>query len=90
MVDLGDIEIDAGYVLSGIVHERDLPDKPIKDCKLIIGGTTVFSAADGSYRFEGLGSGEFSVRLLHPAYLGSAKKFTPTPGEYEIKHDFEN
>ncbi|MHC4840086.1 MAG: carboxypeptidase regulatory-like domain-containing protein [Planctomycetota bacterium] len=89
IIDLGDIEIDAGYVLSGIVHERGMPDKPIKDCKLIIGGTTVFSEADGSYRFEGLGSSEFSVRLLHPAYLGSAKKFTPTPGEYEIKYDFE-
>jgi hypothetical protein len=82
-VALGDVYLDDGYAVFGVVHEDGEIDSPIAGAEVSVGAAKVTTGADGRYRIEGLGVEEFIVRTLHPAYLGNANRVTPVPGQYE-------
>ncbi len=88
-VDLGVLYMDSGYAVYGVVREAGAPEKLIKGADVSVGATKITTGEDGKYRIEGLGTEGFIVRVLHPAYLGTAIKLTPTPGEYEIERNIE-
>ncbi|MCA8910644.1 MAG: carboxypeptidase regulatory-like domain-containing protein [Planctomycetes bacterium] len=88
-VDLGDLYMDQGYALYGVVTKEGEPDTKIEGAVVTVGAASVESDKDGKYRIEGLSAEEFIVRVLHAAYLGTALRVTPTPGEYEIEQNIE-
>lgn len=88
-VDLGDLYIDLGYSIFGVVHQRDKPEAVIAGAQISVGAAKTTSDAEGKYRLDGLGGDEFIVRVLHEAYLGTAIRVTPQSGEYEIELDIE-
>ncbi|MCA8937608.1 MAG: carboxypeptidase regulatory-like domain-containing protein [Planctomycetes bacterium] len=88
-VDLGDLYMDQGYALFGIVTKKGEPETRIEGAAVSVGAAKTETDKDGKYRLEGLNAEEFIVRVLHPAYLGSALRITPTPGEYEIEQNIE-
>lgn len=88
-VDLGDLYMDQGYAVFGVVTKDGEPETKIEGAGITVGAVTVQSDKEGKYRIEGLSAEEFIVRVLHPAYLGTALRITPTPGEYEIEQNIE-
>ena len=88
-VELGDLYMDMGYTVYGVITKKGEPDTKIEGADVSVGPAKATSAKDGSYRIEGLGAEEFIVRVLHPAYLGTAVRVTPTPGQYEIELNLE-
>jgi hypothetical protein len=61
---------------------------PIAAAEVSVGTTKVQTNLEGKYRIEGLSAEAFIVRVLHPAYLGTAKELTPA-AEHEIELDIE-
>lgn len=88
-VELGDLYMDSGYAVSGVIRESDAAHQPIAKADVSVGSVKTTSDDQGRYRLEGLGAEEFIVRVLHAAYLGNAVKVTPTPGIYEIELNIE-
>ncbi|MCL4731856.1 MAG: carboxypeptidase regulatory-like domain-containing protein, partial [Planctomycetes bacterium] len=88
-VELGDLFLDAGYAVFGLIREAAEGNKPIAGASVSVGQTRVTTGEDGRYRLEGLGAEPFIVRVLHPAYLGTAVNVTPTPGVHEIEQNIE-
>lgn len=84
-VDVGEIYMDAGFTVYGVLTERENPEVLIEGAEVRVGGIKVETGADGAYRIEGVPQEEFIVRVLHPAYLGTAQSITPQPGEHEIE-----
>ncbi|MBK9973697.1 MAG: carboxypeptidase regulatory-like domain-containing protein [Planctomycetes bacterium] len=88
-VELGDLYMDSGYAVFGVIAESAQGHKPIAKADVSVGAVKATSDDQGKYRLEGLGVEEFIVRVLHAAYLGNAVKVTPTPGIYEIELNIE-
>jgi hypothetical protein len=88
-INLGILYMDAGYAVHGVIREKIEPKAPIAGADVIVGSAKVKSGDDGVYRIEGIASGEFIIRVLHQAYLGSAIRVTPKAGEHEIERDIE-
>lgn len=86
-VELGDLYLDAGYAVFGIVHDGTEAQTPIANAEVSVGSTKVQTDAEGKYRIEGLNEEPFIVRVLHAAYLGTAITITPVPGEHEIERN---
>lgn len=89
VVELGDLYLDAGYVVFGVIREAAEGKKPIAGATVSVGQIKATTGEDGKYRLEGLNAEPFIVRVLHPAYLGSAVNVAPTPGVYEAEQDIE-
>ncbi|MBX3473034.1 MAG: carboxypeptidase regulatory-like domain-containing protein [Planctomycetes bacterium] len=88
-VELGNLVMDAGYAVFGVIREAAEGKKPIAGATVSVGQIKATTGEDGRYRIEGLGAEPFIVRVLHPAYLGSAVNVSPTPGVYEVQQDIE-
>ncbi|MBX3460693.1 MAG: carboxypeptidase regulatory-like domain-containing protein [Planctomycetes bacterium] len=88
-VDLGVLYMDGGYAVYGVIREAGDNGVPIKGADVSVGPNKVTTGQDGKYRIEGVGTETFIIRVLHPAYLGSAVNVTPVSGQYEIERDIE-
>ena len=88
-VEVGDLYMDLGYTVFGVVHKKGDPEALIEGADISVGAIKVVSDAKGKYRIEGLSASEFIVRVLHSAFLGNAIRVTPQPGEHEIELNIE-
>ncbi|MBZ0134848.1 MAG: carboxypeptidase-like regulatory domain-containing protein [Planctomycetes bacterium] len=88
-VDVGELYMDLGYMVYGVVHKAGEPESVIAGADISAGAIKTLSDAEGRYRLEGLSAEEFIVRVLHPAFLGNAIRITPTPAEHEIELNIE-
>lgn len=88
-VDVGDLYMDLGYTVFGVIHKKGDPEAVIEGADVSVGAIKVVSDAQGKYRLEGLSAEEFIVRVLHPAFLGNAIRVIPQAGEHEIELNVE-
>jgi hypothetical protein len=88
-VELGDLYMGQGYNVFGRITRKGEPETYIEGADVSSGAAKTTSDKEGKYRLEGLGAAEFIVRVLHPAYLGTAVRVTPKPGEHEIELNLE-
>lgn len=87
--DLGDVMLQAGVNVFGLVYEQGEPRRPVQDARISAENRQAVSDASGQYRLEGLPVASFLVGVQHPAFLGNTLRVTPAQGQYEIELDIE-